>query len=217
MICRYLPEQYALDLVNKGELLFRPLSYYRAVEDPVRGDKNEGVCSMEIKETHSFSLKINGSHEMPIEMEQLNKCVINTDDIFISCFSLGENLYNKFTESCKVTIIDFDAFLKRLKESLKFIPNSGLFHREVTYKNRLTSDEAEDAEVSFIKGLRFKDEQEYRFAFAIKSGQIEGIDGVHYKGEVIENSLSPLSFVKTIALKAKMGNLEDIAKVEYKK
>ena len=99
MIYRYLPEQYAHDLVNKGELLFRPLSYYTMLEknsyDYIRGDKNEGLCPVEIEKTHSFSMEINGLREIPIEMKQLNRCITNPDDIFVSCFSLGENLYNE--------------------------------------------------------------------------------------------------------------------------
>ena len=85
------------------------------------------------------------------------------------------------------------------------------------YKNKLTVDEAEDAEVLFIKRSKFKDQKEYRFAFVIESGQMEGIDGIHHKGGIAENSSSPLIFLKTVALKFRMGNLAKIAKIEYRK
>lgn len=69
--------------------------------------------------------------------------------------------------------------------------------------------------ILFIKRLRYQIQKEYRFAFIIESGQIEGIDGIHHKGGIAKNSSSPLIFLKTIALKLRLGNLENIAKIEY--
>ena len=43
MLYKYLPRRFAEALINRGEVLFRGLSYFRAVEHVARGDEIEGV------------------------------------------------------------------------------------------------------------------------------------------------------------------------------
>lgn len=213
---KYISEKWAHEFMTCGTILFRSLTYYIDLEkkygNQVRGDENEGKVPVKYPTDCTIDTFLEfGAHKIPIQMTRLDRVVRNADDIFISCFSSGEDLYEKFKTNCRIVINDTTEFFRRLEKSIPY-PNAG--HMMVNYIDGILHSEVEGPDPVFCKSLKFKEEQEYRVAFEVVSGERDGIEGIHLKGMGTDSDNQ--IFTKIIAIKVSLGNLEDIVKVDYR-
>jgi hypothetical protein len=74
MLYKYLPERFADAFIGRGEVLFRSLSYFRAVEHAARGDEIEGVHvdapDNDVTLETSTGLRIVGPHRFLNSIDQ---------------------------------------------------------------------------------------------------------------------------------------------------
>lgn len=81
---KYLPNNYSNDFINKGDILFRNLTYFNKYEDNnKRGDIYDG--GVYHKSVNGFEV-INLSQNNTLTVKE-SFVDINTDNIFVCCFS----------------------------------------------------------------------------------------------------------------------------------
>lgn len=114
-IFKYFTEEaHALALINKGELMLRCLSHFRAIEaDGVRGDPRDGV--LVYAPEGGLVMNMEDGRAVTLEGGSFNSSV-NQNDIFVYCASnkLSSAIAEKFGNFC-VEIPDPDTLVKRLK------------------------------------------------------------------------------------------------------
>jgi hypothetical protein len=110
----FTDEAHALALINKGELMLRPLSYFRLFEaDGVRGDPRDGILTHAPED--GLVMNIDDGRSIKLEGGSFNSSV-NQNDVFVYCASveLSPDLAHKFGGFC-VELTDPDGLVKRLK------------------------------------------------------------------------------------------------------
>lgn len=133
---RYFSEKNADAFVQKGEVLFRALSYYKNYEDQeVRGDKFEGTLvhlpdnGLTVKNVHTGQ-----EISLPYRFESTAK----EDEIFVYCMSqtLSIEIAKRFQAEVAVEIFDLAKFLNLVRYALslrrRFKVNQ-LVHQPVKY------------------------------------------------------------------------------------
>jgi len=175
VLFKYLPMRYARALVERGEVLFRSLSYFRQHEHAARGDEIEGVhidapdnpVTLHDR-TQGFS--VTGPYRF------LNS--IDQDRVFAFCCSqqLSADLMTAFQADACVRILDPEWFFLRCSRGAMrhfTIEHPGVLHRPVEY-----FDPAKPAPISvtdprnlpFFKHMAFASQDEYRGVFARRGG-----------------------------------------------
>jgi hypothetical protein len=175
MLYKYLPARFARSFVERGEVLFRSLSYFRKVEHAARGDEIEGI-QLDAPDndvtlqnlTRGFSVK--GRFRMLSELDQ--------ERVMAFCCSqeLSAELFDAFgCDSC-VVIRDPEAFFLRCagaaRRPLK-IESPGLLHRAVAYyaPNKESPQPVRDPHsIPFMKVEGFAHQKEYRAVYAKPGG-----------------------------------------------
>ena len=162
-------EAHALALVEKGTLMLRPLSYFRAIEaDGVRGDPRDGIL------THApeggLVMNMEDGRKVKLEGGSFNSSV-NQKDVFVYCASdeLSPDLAEKFGAFC-VELPDPDMLVRRLKARAH--PNSQFdYHQiasgKVDYREHNTEpgvDWALPERLVLIKPPSFSWQKEFRIA-----------------------------------------------------
>jgi hypothetical protein len=165
---RNIPVEYIKLFVEEGEVMFRPLSYYRSIEDPLRRDENEGIVR---RNFYSGSVEFVderaaiGKHTLQITRATLNLWTHRADEIYVSCFSTCPR-----SEPSGVTAEVFEPrlFLTKLKSFLKAVGIT-LFWGPIEYYD------AENVEIDsawekarFMKSKSFEEEKEFRLAFVLE-------------------------------------------------
>jgi hypothetical protein len=174
ILYKYLPIEFAERFVQQGEVLFRSLSYFRAVEHAERGDEAEGI---------HIDAPDNG---MTLETDN-GVCVIgrlrylrsiNQERTFAFCCStqLDEELFVKFDSDACVVIRDPENFFLKCKIAARHpfsLDASGLLHREVSYftpNREAPLDITNSHNIPFLKHIDFAEQCEYRAVFARPRG-----------------------------------------------
>ena len=115
---RYFSEKNAHAFVQKGEVLFRALSYFRNYEDDeARGDKFEGTLihlpdnGLKVKNVHTVQ-----EISLPYRFDSTAK----EDDIFVYCMSqvLSMEIAKRFQAEVAVEIFDLAKFLNLVRSAL---------------------------------------------------------------------------------------------------
>ena len=175
MLYKYLPARFAEAFVERGEVLFRTLSYFRKVEHAARGDEIEGV-HVDAPD-HDVSLTVArlgktfvGRYRMLNSVEQ--------EHVFVFCCSqtYSEDLLREFNCDRCVAIVDPAAFFLRCRTAAKrqaVLVSPGLIHRSVTYympheASELAIDDPHT--LPFLKHASFSAQDEYRAIFATPGG-----------------------------------------------
>ena len=134
---RYFSEKHAHAFVQKGEVLFRALSYFRNYEDgEVRGDKFEGTL-VHLPDNGLVAKNVNTEREVLLS-HRFESTAKKEDDIFVYCMSqtLSAELAERFKAEVVVEITNPAKFLDfvRLALSLRkrFRVNQ-LIHEPVKY------------------------------------------------------------------------------------
>lgn len=167
---RYFSNQHAEAFVERGEVLFRSLSYFRDYEDAgVRSDEYEGT----LVHLPSDGLKVNkiATGEvvaLPHRMESSAK----EDEIFIYCMSteLSSDIARRFNAEQVVEILDPVRFLAMVRAGLslrKRLRANKLAHQRVRYydwNEPPMVDWALPERIAMRKPNSFSWQKEYRFA-----------------------------------------------------
>lgn len=169
---KYLPSQYLDAFVERGELLFRSLSYFQNYEElEVRGDRHEGRRLY----SPSDGLEINNltsgeSICLPWSFESS----VQAREIFVFCFSQEHSvlLSREFDTDVCVEIHNPVALLAKVRAALmlrRWVKNARLLHGTVDYYSPSEPPLAEWAvpeRMLLKKTENFVGQREYRFAFA---------------------------------------------------
>lgn len=217
-VFKYFPEErFALALINKGELLLRPLSYFRAYEDDgVRGNRLDGVlihspaAGLQINKEDGSILVIAGGRFTSSAKQ---------DDIFAYCVSnaLSADLAEEFGRFC-VEIYDPATVIRRL--NARACRTSQLDYAQVLSGNveyrsidrEAGIDWALPEKLAFIKPEVFARQDEFRFAVG-KRGALD-VENVECKIEIGGAAVSAPRPAQT-ALLLRLGKLEGLANLHY--
>jgi hypothetical protein len=214
---KYLPSKYVENVLRRGELVFRNLTYFRQYEGKQRGDPLEAHHrdnpDNDIQITNLSTRKI-----IKGDFSFLN--TTDSDLIYVFCMSRTHclNLYKEFNSDACIEITNVRTFLLRTRMKVKHLVScheSGLLHEDVKYyaANKLAEFNIKDPkELAFAKGESFKDQCEYRLIFgtkrAFKLVQKIVINAAYdFRGEAIKGKVDE----KLI----KIGDMSDIANAKY--
>ncbi len=183
---KYLRQDYAEEMVNRGTIQMGTLSYYRDIEDAARADRNEGKLekSTEFKEGKTIADATEFYKELPflkgsnISYEKGTVKILpgtvfkgNEDipDAYIFCTSgtLSEQLKKKFGADVCVEIFNVQLFLDILSDELviqdKTYPYTAS-GRKIEYTGHLHGHDV-NLSGNWLKDSIYKDEDEFRFSF----------------------------------------------------
>lgn len=172
---KYLPSEFVKRLVDRGDLLFRNLSYFRKIEERGRGDLLEGL-HMDYPD-HDITLDtLDGRVHWKGRAAYLNS--IDSDRLFVFCLSeeLSPHLYSEFSADACVEISDTTEFLLRTSGRISSQPRfseSGLLHDRVEYyrPNKGVERNVKDPRcIPFFKHEAYAHQREYRLAVALRRG-----------------------------------------------
>lgn len=168
---KYLPSKYLEAFVNRGELLFRALSYFRNYEElQVRGDRQEGkrlfnpTQGLEITKAETGEKLL-----LPWSFE----ASVKERDIYVFCLSLNRTLElaKEFNTDACIEIQDPVALLSKVRSALtlrKWVRHGRLLHDTVDYYSPAEPPFAEWAvpeRMVMRKTTAYTHQQEYRLAF----------------------------------------------------
>jgi len=170
---RYMSAEYAESFILRGEVLMRPLSYFRDLEhDGVRADEYEGTLLHRPADGLSVNNLTTGELSvLPHSFE----ATVREDDIFILCLSTEKSasIATRFGAEQCVEIAHPLRFLARLRTSLGLrarLRASHLTHGPMRYyspQEPPVVDWALPDRIALRKPASFSWQQEYRFAVPI--------------------------------------------------
>ena len=174
MLFKYLPLMFAESFLERGEVLFRTLSYFRGVEHAARGDEAEGV-HIDAPD-NDVTLETNTGIKVAGRFRYLRS--VNQERIFAFCCStrLDDELFAAFDADACVVIKDTETFFARCAAAVRRplpIEPPGLLHGPVTYfaPNRPPGlDITNPRNIPFLKHESFAAQTEYRVVFARRGG-----------------------------------------------
>lgn len=215
---KYLPSQFAENVVRKGDLLFRNLTYFRQYEDNRRGDPLEGFHRDNPDNDITLSDPKTGKVLAKGDFSFLNST--NTDLIYVFCLSKSHKpeLYEEFKADYCIEIINTEEFIRRSKIAVKRLISShksGLLHGDVNYyfENAPAGFDIKNPKnLAFAKGVHYEHQEEFRLVF----GNRKAFD---LKQQIVVNaSYDFIGETKKGTSKEKhvfIGNLNDIVKIHY--
>ena len=170
---RYFSEINACAFLEKGEVLFRSLSYFRDYEDAgVRADAHEGTL-VHLPADGLSVTKVNSGEV--VTLPHRFGSTVKEDQIFVYCMSteLSEQIADRFKSKVIVEIFEQTQFLARLRSSLslrKRLRTNKLVHNEVKYyewHEPPIVDWALPEKIAMSKLNFYAPQHEYRIAFSI--------------------------------------------------
>lgn len=227
VLYKYLPLEYAIAMVNRGEVMFSTLAWFQNLEDLERGDGLEGahkyfpVGGLEITRTAR-----DGQDHPPVTFTRPNDSLQSkakgSDHIFIYSTSLREGLtqFNHGTmPSVCVEIHNPVMFLARLRAVLRLTAKAKigtLIHDKVGYysfQGPPGNIYALPHRLTMHKHDGFREQQEYRIAFGIRKNvfDFQHID-YHLVGEGIPRPTQILDETYH-RWKLRLGSLEHCSRV----
>lgn len=133
---RYLSAEHAEAFLDHGEVLLRPLSYYRDLEDEgVRSDKYEGTLVHRPKDGLKLTRVASGEE---LSVAYTFESTVKEDDIFVYCMSAEFNseIAQRFNANACIEIFEPHKLLARFRSRValrrRFCEN-GLVHGAVRY------------------------------------------------------------------------------------
>ena len=182
-IFKYLPSKYIKALVERGDLLFRSLSYFRNYEEmQVRGDRHDGKRLY--KPAHGLEITKTETGEKLMLPGTLESSVRDRD-IYVFCFSHQRSalLAKEFDADACVEIHDPLALLSKVRSALilrRWVKHARLLHGRVDYYSPMNPPFAEWAvpeRMVMRKTIDYSHQEEYRLAFA--RGDALRVNNVH--------------------------------------
>jgi len=215
-LIRYFSEKNARAFVEKGEVLFRSLSYFRDYEDnAVRSDEHEGTLVHLPSDGLKVTLVDSGkSIALPHKFESTAK----EDEIFVYCMSteLSQYIGQRFKADVAVEIIDPVKFLSRIRSSLSLrrrLRANQLVHQPVRYyewHEPPIVDWALPEKIAMCKPKSFAWQSEYRFA--VPAGDAFRVENVSVKLVPLDGKHLPRADSHPQLL-LKLGNISKLCRV----
>lgn len=169
---KYLPSKYVEAFVERGELLFRSLSYFRNYEElQVRGDPYEGKRLY----TPASGLQITNSNTgEKLLLPSTFEASVKERDIYVFCLSQSgtSQLAEEFKADTCIEVHNPVALLTKVRSALalrRWVRNGLLLHGQVEYYSPEEPPLAEWAvpeRMVMRKTSEYSHQQEYRLAFA---------------------------------------------------
>lgn len=213
---RYFSARNAAAFVEKGEVLFRALSYFRDYEDEgVRADEHEGTLVHRPSDGLQIARVPTGEKVLlPHRFESTAK----EDDIFVYCMStdLSSTIAERFKAEVVVEVTEPIKFLTRLKSSLSLhrqLRVNQLVHQEVRYyewHEPPIVDWALPERIAMRKPKLFDWQKEYRFA--VPRGDAFRVENVSVK-LVSMDAVRPPRAKSHPQLLLKLGSLAKICRI----
>lgn len=172
---KYLPSRFVEQVLRRGNLLFRNLSYFRRIEEDSRGDLLEGL-HMDYPDNPIKIETIDGRVKWEGKAAFLNR--VKPDKLYVFCLSqeLSPALYDEFGVDACIEITDTHEFLRRservIATQIRFA-ESGLLHGPVLYyepNKPFCGDVTDVRTIPFCKHDNYKHQAEYRLAIATRGG-----------------------------------------------
>jgi len=172
---KYLPSEFVPAFLERGDLLFRSLSYFRKLEERGRQDLLEGL-HMDYPD-HDVTLdSADGRIHWKGRAAFLNS--VNPDRILVFCLSerLAPELFVEFNADACVEIRDPNEFLARCRRAIarqKRFDLAGLLHGSTEYyaPNAAAKGDVKDPRsIPFFKHVLYSRQAEYRLALALRGG-----------------------------------------------
>jgi hypothetical protein len=215
-LIRYFSELNARAFVERGEVLFRSLSYFRDYEDQgVRADEHEGT----LVHLPSDGLRITrvDTGEL-IALPHRLESTAREDDIFVYCLSteLSDAIAERFQAEVAVEVVEPSKFLARVRSALSLrsrIRSDELVYQPVRYyewHEPPIVDWALPERIAMRKPKLFEWQREFRFAVPV---------GEAFQVENVSVKLVPLNFPRIHRttqhpeMLLKLGNLSKICRV----
>lgn len=213
---RYFSAKNADAFVERGEVLFRSLSYFRDYEDAgIRSDEHEGT----LVHLPTDGLKINkvASGEV-VDLPHRMESTAKEDDIFIYCMSteLSLETTKRFNAERVVEILDPVKFIALVRSSLslrKKLRAEKLVHQPIRYYDwhePPMADWALPEKIAIRKPSSFSWQKEYRLAVPL--GDAFRVENVSVN-LVLPGTTRPRRLTPHPSVLLKLGKLSKICRV----
>lgn len=211
---KYLPATYVTAVLDRGELLFRNLTYFRQCEGRVRGDPYEGIH----RDYAGTEREIRNLTKGTVQRGAFSFLhSTDSDHIFAFCLSrrLDERMARDFGADAVIEIFDPAEFIRRVRFSLRrtlSVHRAGVLARDVTYykpDEQALFDLADPKNLAFVKNEQYRSQSEYRIVFGNRKAfkLIQQIGLQHY--DPYDEAMRKSPAEKLI----RIGALSDIARV----
>ena len=211
---KYLPSQYVPAVLNRGEILFRNLTYFRQHEGKIRGDVYEGILRHR-PETDTIINNISTGKRSVIKTSFLHST--DSETVFAYCLSeqLSKKLLIEFKSDACIEIFNPIEFIRRVRIAvMRFISTHryGLLAQPVNYYDptKVPSFNYNDPkQIVFAKENYYAWQEEYRLTFGKKSA-------FKFKQEFTLDLYDPYIEAMKGEYKEKLvkiGSLHDIARI----
>ncbi|MCB2183898.1 MAG: hypothetical protein KQH63_17855 [Desulfobulbaceae bacterium] len=212
---KYLPSEFLDNVLNKGELLFRNLTYFRQSECRQRGDFLEAHHRDNPDNDITLTIKDTGKQVVG-DFSFLN--TTDSDHIYVFCLSKSfkKDLCKEFKSDSCIEITNVPEFIRRVRIKLKkllSVHNNGLLHGSAHYyaQNAPAQFNIKDPkELAFAKDEYFQNQEEYRLIFGNrKAFRLVQKIVINSKYDFRKEAMQGAPKEKIIVI----GNLSDIARI----
>lgn len=174
--------------IENGEIYFNSLSYFISCEDQSRRDDDEDAHILRREEGLQINVLTTG--KTFTYNGQLCSKIRKADRIYVFCASaeFNENLYQKFNSQVCVEIYDLEEFKRRLQFKITEAHKQGLLGSDqllsgpvdyYSYGDGPGAAHACPDQIVMGKSDKYKEENEYRFAFSLDKGAF-AVNNVDY-------------------------------------
>lgn len=172
---KYLPRKFVESVRERGDILFRNLSYFRRIEDIGRSDFLEGL-HMDLPDNDITITAVDNGLSWKGRGAFLNS--VNQDRLLIFCLSevLSKDLYAEFEADACLEIVDPEELIRRCRRVVsrqRRFAESELLHNFVEYyapNEPAVRNVKDPRQIPFFKHRAYSQQQEYRLALALRGG-----------------------------------------------
>lgn len=211
---KYIPATYAQTLVQRGELLFRNLTYFRQYEGRVRGDPYEGIHK-DHPGTERVIRNLTRGFESRGAFALLHST--NSDNVFAFCLSrrLDEQLARDFGSDTAIEFFEPEELIRRIRFKLRrvlSVHKAGVLAKPVTYykpEDPALFNVEEPKNLAFVKNEQYRAQDEFRIVFGDRKAfkLTRQVAQSHHDPYDDVTALTPASRLVTL------GDLSDITRV----
>ncbi|MBS1155130.1 MAG: hypothetical protein H6R07_1054 [Proteobacteria bacterium] len=209
---KYLPSKYASAFLDRGEILFRNITYFRQHEGRVRGDPYDGIHK-DHPGTNIVVENLTRRSKTVGEFSFLNST--DPDLVFAFCLSqkFSKDLMAKFESDACIEILEPVEFIRRVRFALArlvSVHRVGLLAQPVHYYHPAEAarfDIKEPTQLAFAKDMYYAEQEEFRLSFGTRRAfkLVQKITQPNY--DPYDDAIKGQSREKLV----KVGSLRDVA------
>lgn len=208
VLYRTTERHYADLFVEQGEIYFRPLTIYRAIEGSKQDEYEGSILAKPSRTIVELWDEVTRSYVAPLETSKATivRSLCFPDEYYVTCFSHVSLVQHGSTT---IEIFNAQEFASKLRISLSEQLGVELVFGDIVYYDPLQYiPEPHDAQaIAFFKRTIFRDEREYRLMFHLNSAARRSILRSGRKtNPKFEESLAH-------GLKIRVGSLKRFARV----